>query len=643
MKNTLYYGQKELPPQKMGLQAGPLSLIFQKGDLRYIKLGKLEIIRRIYVAVRDQNWGTVPAEITNISLEVRQNSFQITYEASHQQADIDFTWQASLSGDEKGTITFVMDGIAHSTFQSNRIGFCVLHPAEFCRGILCDIEKVDGAREKGVFPEWISPSPPFTDIRAISHEVAPDVIVEVSLRGDVFEMEDQRNYTDASYKIYSRPISKPLPYQVEKGARIRQEVVLRLKGTFPSQSLSLGDEPPTFSIGANPLHSLPSIGLRFQMEGQGLGDAQINGLHHLHLAHLRIDLLMSDKEMKTALREAHEISKTLAIPLEIAIFLSDQAEHEIETLVALIKNFQPQVCRWLVFHVDQLVTPQESFDSARRVLSSLTPQADFGGGTNYTFAQVNIERPSMKDWDFLSFPVSPQIHTSDNGTLIENLPGLRFVAESAGQFCGDLPLRVTPISLKPHFVVPPSAWMNVIQPDDIPLDADPRQMSLFGAGWTIGSLKHLAEAGVTSTTYFATTGLRGVMASPGRPNRKGAIITTESSVYPMYHVFADVGEFADGEIIPTLSSNPHIVEGLSICEGNRLCVLVANLTDKAQDVKIKGLPDTVEQRFLDETNALQAMKEPLAFRSEGQIMDTDDGELSVRLNPFAILRLTGRR
>jgi hypothetical protein len=642
MKNALYYGQKESPPQKIRLQAGPLSLNFQNGDLRYIKLGKRELLRRIYVAVRDPNWGTIPAEITNISHEVRENSFQISYDAVHQQGDINFTWRASLSGDEEGTITFVMDGVAHSTFQSNRIGFCVLHPAESCGGQPCDIKKIDGTKEKGLFPVLISPTPPFTNLRAISHEVAPDVMAEVYLEGDVFEMEDQRNYADASYKIYSRPISKPLPFQVEKGDHVRQEVDLRLKGAVLSQPLPLKAESQTFSIGATSLHSMPSIGLRFQMEHQGLGDAQITELQQLQLSHLRIDLALSEMNIEEAFKKTCRISKVLAVPLEIAIFLSEQTEHELEALAALMKVHRPRVCRCLVFHIDPLVTPSELIDSARNALSPHMPKAFFGGGTHYAFSQVNMDQPSVQGWDFLSFPVSPQIHMTDNGTLVENLPGMRYCVESARQLVGDLPLIVTPVSLKPHFMVPPSAWMKEILPNDIPLDADPRQMSLFGAGWTIGSLKHLAEAGVISTTYFATTGLRGVMASPRKSNEKD-IVDTGLSVYPMYHVFADVGEFADGKVIPTLSSDPHIVEGLAICEENRLCVLVANLTCEAQDVKIKELPDTVEQRLLDETNALKAMKEPLTFRSEGgQTIDTNDGELNIRLKPFAILRLIGR-
>ena len=33
----------------------------------------------------------------------------------------------------------------------------------------------------------------------------------VAFDGDIFEMEDQRNWTDASYKIYSTPLRLPFP------------------------------------------------------------------------------------------------------------------------------------------------------------------------------------------------------------------------------------------------------------------------------------------------------------------------------------------------------------------------------------------------------------------------------------------------
>jgi hypothetical protein len=644
MKNILYYGQDVTPPQKIELQAGPLSLVYQEGDLRTIKLGRQEILRRIYVAVRDPNWGTVPAAIQNFSHEAEEDSFNLTFEAHHKQGDIDFTWQASLTGDEDGTITFVMDGVAHSSFQSNRIGFCVLHPAEPCMGKPCEVEGVDGSIERSVFPEFISPQPPFTDMRVLSYAVGAGLLAEVELLGDDFEMEDQRNYADASYKIYSRPVSNPIPFPVQKGEHIRQEVILRLKGSPPSRSQAFIERPMTLSVGETPLHPLPSIGFRFQMEGLGSRDAYIRELLALHLSHLRIDLVLSDEDVETGFKEACVLSEALALPLEITIFLSDQAEQEIELLKRLVEKYRPQVCRWLVFQADQLVSPPELIHRIRGTFSALTPQAKVGGGTNYTFGQVNMERFSTRGWDFLSFPVSPQVHTSDMGTLVENLPGMRYCVESARKLVVGLPIRVTPVSLKPHFLAPSSSLMEMVQTDNIPPDVDLRQSSLFVAGWTIGSLKHLAEAGTSSITYYATTGLRGVMASVVASNKEAVSEDREPSVYPVYHVFADIAEFVGGEVIPTLSSDPHVVEGLAMCEGERLCVLVANLTSEIQDVRIQNLPKRVEYRVLDEANGIKAMVEPRSFRSEDErTVDTDEGEFNVKLRPFAVLRIIGRR
>ena len=54
-KTVLYYGKNEPLPEQKTLRAGPLSLIYEAGDLRYIKLGNHEILRRVYAAIRDHN------------------------------------------------------------------------------------------------------------------------------------------------------------------------------------------------------------------------------------------------------------------------------------------------------------------------------------------------------------------------------------------------------------------------------------------------------------------------------------------------------------------------------------------------------------------------------------------------------------
>ncbi len=58
---------------------------------------------------------------------------------------------------------------------------------------------------------------------------APDVTASFSFEGDEFEMEDQRNWTDASFKTYSTPLSLGLVHEAVAGQTLDQRVTLRCR------------------------------------------------------------------------------------------------------------------------------------------------------------------------------------------------------------------------------------------------------------------------------------------------------------------------------------------------------------------------------------------------------------------------------
>ena len=124
----LYYGKDEPLPGRVALRAGPLSLVWEEGDLRYIKLGGVEVVRRIYVAIRDRNWGTAPNVMSNLVMTQGDDSFHISYDVDNRLNEIHFTWHGEITGAADGTIRCVMDGVAQTTFMKNRIGYCILHP-----------------------------------------------------------------------------------------------------------------------------------------------------------------------------------------------------------------------------------------------------------------------------------------------------------------------------------------------------------------------------------------------------------------------------------------------------------------------------------------------------------------------------------
>jgi hypothetical protein len=276
------------------------------------------------------------------------------------------------------------------------------------------------------------------------------------------------------------------------------------------------------------------------------------------------------------------------------------------------------------------------------MLSAYAPQALFGSGTNVYFTELNRSRPRVAPLDVVCYSINPQVHAFDNTSLVETLETQGVLVDSARRFVGDTPLAITPVTLKPRFNPSATGAQGPLAPGELPLQVDVRQMSLLGAGWTAASLKYLSEKGVYSATYYETTGWRGVMErEDGRP-QPGVFRSLPGSVFPMYHVFADVGEFAGGTVVPAETGDALRVDGLAVEQGGRRRVILANLTPEAQRVCVQGLGSRVRARYMDERNVEEAMQSPERFREQGgEPVATSGGTLECDLLPYAVLRLDG--
>jgi hypothetical protein len=639
-KQLILRGTDEPLPEPVPLRAGPLTMIFEAGDLRRICLGDREIVRRIYVAVRDLNWDTVPAVLSDLSIDRGRDSFSITFQAQHRRGELDFAWVGTIRGDSSGTLTYAMEGVARTTFLRNRLGLCVHHPIRECAGQPCVIEQVDGPILQGSFPLTIAPQQPFKSVRAISHEVAEGLRAEVRFAGEVFEMEDQRNWTDASFKTYSTPLDLPFPVEVSEGTVISQTVTLTLEGDLPGLLEPPAADLVTITLGANSAVPLPPVGLGTASHGRPLGPEEIARLKALHLSHLRLDLDLSRDDFPARLGAASSEAAAVGVPLEVALFLSARACSELESLLATLGEIRPAVRRWLIFHVEEKSTDECWVSLVRIYLNRHDPSARIGAGTNAYFAELNRGRPQVGPLDLVGYSINPQVHAFDNVSLIENLHAQAATVESARRFFEGLPVVVGPITLRPRFNPNATGPEPVPVPGALPPQVDTRQISLFGAGWTLGSLKSLALAEASSLTYYETTGWRGVMETDAGSTLSERFPSLQFSVFPLYHVLADVGEFAGGWVIPTVSSDPLSVNALGLRRGDRTRMLVANYGPQSRRVRILGLASPVQIRVLDETNAVAAMRFPEAFRSQADLRQpTVEGCLEVDLRPFGIVRI----
>ena len=219
-------GTREKAPKSVTLRAGELTVEFVTGGLRTLRFEGHEVLRTVAYVVRDSSWGTYNPEITECSIHQGDGSFAVTYQGRCASADPSqaLTYQASITGNAQGSLVFEVLAEPLTPFLTARCGFAVLHPIDGVAGRQVIVEHVDGSQEQATFPDLIAPAQPFKDIRALQHSVTPGITARCCLNGDVFEMEDQRNWSDASFKTYSRPLELPWPYVLDAGTRNEQSV-----------------------------------------------------------------------------------------------------------------------------------------------------------------------------------------------------------------------------------------------------------------------------------------------------------------------------------------------------------------------------------------------------------------------------------
>ena len=563
------------------LRAGPVTMVFDADNvfLRYIRVGRHEILRGLNAPIRNQNWATIAPEVSNLHIERADNSFNVTFDVACQKADIDFRWKGTITGSEQGEIMFAFDGEAYSTFKKNRIGFCVLH-GPTAAGQPWKLETVDGKTLSGSFPKFISAHQPAKNLRAITHEVAQGLSARVAFEGDVFEMEDQRNWTDASFKTYCTPLELAYPVELPKGTKISQRITISIDGSLPDNSESPADA--TVLTIEDETVALPLLGVQVSSEFDKLTTEQANRLKKLNLDHLRVDLALSETSFVDKLRRATYQAQSLGVSLQIVLGLGDSPAFT--TLLNEISKLRPPVSYWLVRGGDPT-----HFEKTRRKLLPVLGTSKIGVTRVTNFVDLNRARPEESSIQAVGFAINPQIHAFDNSSIVETLPIHANTVNSARQFAKDRPLVIGPITLAPQLLDGVDQPGGPPQGGPLPTYIDTRQVEPFAAAWTLGSLKYLADAGAHSATFFETIGWSGIMDADDVSARVKAFPSKPGELFPVYHLLREVGEFNCQSVRRVHTSNDLSAVGLALLKPGRMRVLVGNLTDKPNSVTLQGL------------------------------------------------------
>ncbi|HRW84746.1 MAG TPA: hypothetical protein P5180_04885 [Bacteroidales bacterium] len=578
------------------LRAGNLSMIYENGALRYISSGTTELLRMIYPAIRDVQWLTVAPVTQEELIEDKGNEFTIKLHYLYCTGEISFRAHYLIEGIPDGTIIFSMTGEALNSFRKNRIGLCVLHPVEECAGNTCVIEHAGGSVESSIFPVEISPHQVFRDIREMRW-MSKGITCSLSFEGDVFETEDQRNWTDASFKTYSTPLSMPFPVTVDIGTKISQKVVFKASGL----PVYKDGQTSEISIHLYPdrKFDLPRFGICSSSSGPLHGNA-LNIIRALHPDHLRYDFHLYDHSWKETAHRCLTESSDLGVPPELALFFDDSFVKQKDAFISWYTANKSRISSIIVLHRDLPATPGTLACELIPLIRELIPDAKTATGTNANFAELNRNRPPDYGNDYLCFAVHPQEHASDDRTLIENLKAQEYAIKSAKIFADGKDIMISPLTFHRRL----NANVSFIElPGHTTVSessSDIRFSEMFGACWCAGSLKYISEAGAASLTCFETTGKKGLMEK--LPVRHGSSVSYREIIHPVYFTirFFIANRMLEG--IKSVSSSPLSVDSIVLTDGRKVKAMLVNFTSSVQKVNIECCKGLFRATSLDNSN-----------------------------------------
>lgn len=578
--------QQVVPSRR--LVAGRLSCSFGEGGLRDIRWDDVEIVRGVSYLLRDRDWGTAPATIGDVTIDAHDETFAVRFELTISTPAGHLRARARIEGTSDGVLVFEVVATPDADIETSRCGFVVLHPASVA-GRELQVEHTDGTTSQSSFPREISPSQPVFDIRCLTYSAADGVLVQCRLEADLpadpaskFEMEDQRNWSDASFKTYVGSLLDPWPYVLKKDHAYTQKVhlgVVSSSGRAPA--LTGKTNEATVGIGAPGEVRMPQIGagvppgLRSATAEENAALRALDAGWWVMEADFRDPDAIDDLTTAAALRAGLPVCVQLDAVVPDTLTPDDAAEAVADACTraglavdavrllpaAYLKSYQPtDVWPDLPPLVDYANAARKNFSSAR-----------IGGGMFTYFTELNRKRPPAEGLDFIGHSTCPIVHAADDRSVMQTMETLPHIVRSVKALWPALPYRLGPASIamrRNPYGEAPSA--NRTLERLAMADSDPRHRAQFGAAWTAAYAAAAAPLGIDVLSLQASHGASGPLPDGG------------TTPVPCWSVLRHLSAAAGKRIVPVTVSSAEISALAWENDNGSLEGIAANVSDQPQ-------------------------------------------------------------
>ena len=274
--------------------------------------------------------------------------------------------------------------------------------------------------------------------------------------GHTLEMEDQRNWTDASYKNLRAASRKLLRmYTLAKGSRHEQAVRLSLTGGGAAGGARLSGAI-ALELGQDLSLRVPELGVALPHDQIEAASAAIDALRVLKPRFLVCHADMRDGAALSEFERIRQASEATGAKMVIEVVVPGRsrrgsaepvvtaAKHarlEIDAVVvssaADLKSWQPGATR------PEKPTIEDIAAAAREVF----PGVKLGGGMLSTFTELNRKRPKATLFDFITHTTCSIVHAADDRSVMETLETLPAIIGSAKAMIDEKPYRIGPSAI----------------------------------------------------------------------------------------------------------------------------------------------------------------------------------------------------
>ena len=591
---------KHFWPDTQRVEHAGFTLAIARAAIRNVTYQGVQIIDLLYTAIRPWDWSTLdPDEHSEVIQIVGENCVVTITDlfASSMRGKTVLTLQPN----GKFTVDYQLTGLGK--FEINRWGVCFcLHTGDWMGATVKTSESeyklaaeispqrvIDGVTQ-GLFPAS-------NDM----HFVAKDNrSLKVSSTGKILEAEDQRNWTDNTYKIYSGSLAEPRPFIIEKDLTWHQLVEFEV--SVPDGSAIDGSK-----IIAKDISSLPRIGLQFNTEALLPNDDLEKALFILDIDHIRIN-----EESLTAQKIA-TVSKS-GLALEAALLSSNSGEQlgrEVEHLTTRV----PAGSRLLIHREGREIVQADDLPK-NNSLNSHIPGSDA--------YLVDLHRNKYNFGDSVSYSMVPTIHSSDPETIFKTLYTQRESIEFAKKFIAPQ-VSISPITFSTRGN-PETGHLRDNRINFAQLDMAAQIKNLSAAAWTLGSVFALASAGAYSGTWHELFGDYGVIYS-------------ESSAIkfsPTFHALAALGAHHSHELtIATSQDNSWVA--FEDRESRKMVVASQRPWNVEITPKVLAGYKSIQSLRSDECGMASQIMDWWSYAEITPLI----GDIPLSLTPFEILLLRG--